>query len=400
MKKIQNGLFYTALTIELLILLIDKSALVNPLEGRLFQITFLLFAGKVFLTKYTNREWIIIFLFEILGLISYQITGRNEIIRIVTLIAACKDMDMRMVFRFIFRVTLIGCILIVVLSLGGILGTVSLTGVFRGNEVETRYCLGMGHPNSLHCMFLMLILLAVYLYGEKMKVYQSVLLFLGNIGLFFLTGSKTGTMVTAFAIMFGVIIKYCKKIRQTRLFFAGSSLILAFCTFIAWWAAKYSEILPYHEEMRRFDRLLSDRIVNLYYDSASHAGTLPTWTMWGVLENEYFFDLGWVRLFYWYGVIPGCLFVIILFLLIWQMRKKNDYQGIVMLTSLCIYTLVEAHIISVYIARDYTLFLIGTYWCGIFHADVGAEYYFWKLPKQLKQSSIRTYSEEVQNEHK
>lgn len=34
-------------------------------------------------------------------------------------------------------------------------------------------------------------------------------------------------------------------------------------------------------------------------------------------------------------------------------------MGIVVLASLFIYTLVEAHIISVYLARDYTLFLIG-----------------------------------------
>lgn len=43
MKKTGEILFYIALSIELAILIIDKSSFVNPIEGRLFQITFLFF---------------------------------------------------------------------------------------------------------------------------------------------------------------------------------------------------------------------------------------------------------------------------------------------------------------------------------------------------------------------
>lgn len=40
-------LFYAGLTIELLMVIVDKSNYINPIEGRLFQITFLLFALKL-----------------------------------------------------------------------------------------------------------------------------------------------------------------------------------------------------------------------------------------------------------------------------------------------------------------------------------------------------------------
>ena len=43
-------LFYGGLTIELLIVIVDKSNLINPFEGRLFQITFLIFLLKLLLT--------------------------------------------------------------------------------------------------------------------------------------------------------------------------------------------------------------------------------------------------------------------------------------------------------------------------------------------------------------
>lgn len=382
-RKAGNALFFIGLTIELLILLVDKSALTNPVEGRLFQLTFLIFAVKVCMTRYTVKEWVVIGLFEILGIVSYLVTGRNEIIRIVTMIAACREMEERVIFSYMFRVVLAGCLLIVSLSLAGIFGAVKITGIFRGDMEETRYCLGMGHPNSLHCMFFMLVLLFLYLYGKKIKWYAYIALFLLNFGVFFLTGSKTGMMVTAFAIAAALALAGSAGLRRGKFIYGMSAFLLMCCVAVAWFAAAFSERLPFHEGLRKFDRMLSDRIVNLYYDSASHAGTLSTWRWLGVEENEYYFDLGWVRLFYWYGILPACLFVLVLLLLIRELYRERQYMGIVLLASLFIYTLVEAHTVSVYLARDYTLFMIGVRFGAMFGADKGKKGYFFQAPAML-----------------
>ena len=381
-EKAGSGLFFIALTIELLILLVDKSAITNPIEGRLFQITFLL-ACKVCLTKYTAAEWTLIALFEMIGLISYLVTGRNEIIRIVTMIAACRDIGEKTVFSYMFRVVSAGCALIVLLSLFGVLGTVKMTAVFRADVEETRYCLGMGHPNSLHCMFFMLVLLFLYLYGSRMKKYWFGVLFLANILVFLLTGSKTGMAVTAFAVLMAAVLVSFPGLQEKKLAYGLTAALLLGCVAVAWFAAAFSREFWFHENLRRFDRLLSDRIVNLYYDSESHAGTLSTWALFGVPENEYYFDLGWVRLFYWYGILPALLFILVLFLLIWQLYRERQYMGVVVLASLFIYTLVEAHIISVYLARDYTLFLIGARFGALLHADKGKRRYFFQIPAAL-----------------
>ena len=55
-SKIAYSCFYLGVIIEVLIVLVDKSAYTNPIEGRLFQITFLLFLIKVGLTRYTRKE--------------------------------------------------------------------------------------------------------------------------------------------------------------------------------------------------------------------------------------------------------------------------------------------------------------------------------------------------------
>ena len=75
--KIAYYSFYTAVIIEVMMVIIDKSAYTNPIEGRLFQLTFLLCLIKVCLTKYSKREYVAIILFCVLGAVSYFMTERN-----------------------------------------------------------------------------------------------------------------------------------------------------------------------------------------------------------------------------------------------------------------------------------------------------------------------------------
>ena len=100
--KIGLYLLYFSVTLEIIIVIIDKSNYTNPLEGQLFRITFLLAAGKVLCTKYSLKEWAALMMCGILGLISYKITGRNEILRIIAFVAACKGTDVKKLLKYVF----------------------------------------------------------------------------------------------------------------------------------------------------------------------------------------------------------------------------------------------------------------------------------------------------------
>ena len=78
-------------------------------------------------------------------------------------------------------------------------------------------------------------------------------------------------------------------------------------------------------------------------------------------ENSYFFDLGFVRLFYWYGLIPGTAMVWLIFEIFHAVRKKRDVRTLVFFGVLILYTLFEAHLVSVYIGRDVLLFVFAAY---------------------------------------
>lgn len=387
--------FYIGLSIELLILIIDKSALVNPIEGRLFQLTFLLFFLKLICTKYSLREWICMVCFGIIGFVSYKVTGRNEILRLAVFICCMRDVDKRKVFQYIFYVTLAGCILIVALSFVGLLGDVIPEQNFRSSQDEMRYAFGMGHPNALHTMYLMLVLLFMYLYSERLKVWMYIVLFAGNLFLYLFTDSRTGMLMTTMAITMTCILGKIKKLQRMGFpYYLGMSVFLG-CIGISVLGAYYSQEIWYRENWLKLDRMLSSRFLSLFYGSTSHAGTVETWSLFSSPDSTYYFDAGWVRLFYWYGIIPGIIFSLLLIGLFFYCRRTHNYMGLVMLVTLSIYTVMEAHIVSVYIARNYLLVLLAEYFAFFHIRQQGQELaavereYFYRCYRLLPRSTKR-----------
>lgn len=387
-SRIPGFLFYLGLTIELLIVIVDKSNYINPIEGYLFRITFLLFALKLVLTKYDRKEWIGIVILEAVGLISYRITGANDIIRIVTFAAACKNIPLRQMLRYTFYVTLIGCMAIILLSVTGIYGDISLTQAYGHESAETtryvgveaaeetRYTLGMGHPNALSCMFLMLTVLCVYVYFAQMRWYIYLFLMMLNVGVYALTGSKTSMLITTAFIAGACVMTYCKFLRQKAFAYICGALVLALCIGFSVDAAasaqrvrdaQWNEFFYLNPRdnshivaLGKIDRYINGRIISLT-DSKNNDGMIQTWSAFSCENNmNYYFDMGWVKLFYRYGIIPGILYVAACLALLWQFYRRKDACGLVLFVTLAVYTVVEAHLISVYVGRNYLLMMMGT----------------------------------------
>lgn len=386
--KIGIWLLYLSVTLEILIVIIDKSNYINPIEGQLFRLTFLLAAGKVICTKYSFKEWGAILLFGFLGFLSYKATGRNEILRVVVFIAACKGTDMKKLLKYVFYMTTAGCLLLVILSVTGIYGGLALEANFGRGYTQVRYCFGLGHPNALHCMFMMLVLLGLYLYNEKAKWYVYAILFAMNYALYLLTDSNTGMLVTFCGIFGAVVIRYWKGLKERKWIYLAGIAAFLFCVGFSALAADRRVAKPNYNTYQfenpwivEVESHLNGRIRDLYYGSIHREGTMETWSLFSRSRNNYYFDMGFVRLFYWYGIVWGLLYVIFNILLIWQFYKKKDGMGLVMLTVLSVYTVVEAHLVSVYIGRNYILFLMGMYAGDMLGLASGKEKYLWAWRK-------------------
>lgn len=370
-SKIAYCVFYLGVFIEVMLVLIDKSAYTNPIEGQVFRLTFLLFLLKVCLTKYFLKEYLLAGFFLFVGAISYVITGRNEIVRVVVFLMACKEIDMLKCLKFVFWITLSGCLVIMTLASFRIFGTLSLTMDYGRGSTETRFVLGMGHPNALQCMVCVLTMLGLYLYHDKWKWYYYLLAVGINVFFFILTDSKTGFLVAVCAIFLNFLISKIRNNKLVTLFMVGNIGIYVGSIFISIISAKDAMCLwrhfmqgEYSPKIRFYvflDKVLTGRISTLV-GTTNYEGVMETWSLFSAPEKNYYFDMGWVRLFYWYGIIPASLAVVALTgFVICFARKKKLYE-LVFISMFALYTVVEAHFISVYIARNYLLFIIGMYW--------------------------------------
>lgn len=361
--------FYIGITLEIFYVLWDKSEFIVPSEGILFRISFVFFFLSLVTTKYSIREWIAVCGMCVLGVLSWKMSSRNDMLRIVVLCAACKDKEIRVVLKYTFWTTLAGCISIVLLALTGILGEVSKTEEFRENLIETRYVFGMGHPNAFHCMFFALVLLGMYLWFERLKWYALLILFLANYCLYVYTDSNTGFITTAFAICFTFIIRYGKKLRELKAIYVigivGILLMVAFSLGVAYYGYIYNYNglweEPHFWTIKAIDRFFNGRLWSAYGYPDSH---MEHFKLFSQAANVRYMDMGFYRLFYWYGYVPGILYTLGSCYLVWRAYKDKNYALFIFVIPWSIYNLWEAHAISDYIGRNYMYLMWGASWAS------------------------------------
>lgn len=92
-----------------------------------------------------------------------------------------------------------------------------------------------------------------------------------------------------------------------------------FCVGMSVWMAYYE---PYEGPFYPYDRFFTGRITSMNTLEGG-GGILRNWSLFSRPENTKYFDMGYVRLFYWYGIIPGAVYVILYAMLIWQCYKKK-----------------------------------------------------------------------------
>lgn len=364
MALISKYSFALGLFIELTIVIVEKSEYIIQYEGWWFRITFLLFGLSVITTRRDIKQWIWLGIFAAIGLVSYKSTGRNEILRWVVFVWACYGKDMKKVLKFTFWYTAIGCAVIALLSMVGVGGPISYTTIYRLEEAwgagieETRYCFGMGHPNAFHCMMLVITWVGIYCYHERIKWYGYTIIGVLHVLLYVFTVSRTGLFMSVGSLFVVVVLKYWKKIQSQKWpYVLGIIVVLSMVAFSVF-MAKYS---VNHPLLLKIDNVLSGRITNLYYNSTYHEGMLNTWYPWSAARNTEYFDLGIIRMFYWFGIIPGAIYYLVQCKLIWCGYKHKDYMLLAMVVVITIYSVFEAHFISDYMGRNYILFFCGMY---------------------------------------
>ncbi|MDE5931399.1 MAG: hypothetical protein K2H40_02810, partial [Lachnospiraceae bacterium] len=202
-----------------------------------------------------------------------------------------------------------------------------------------------------------------------------------NIGIYGLTDSKTSMLIATLLLLASFVMTYCGFFREKIISYLCGFLVFMLCIGFsvdasagalqvreAWHDFAYWGITPSDGHVRlllQADRFMNGRIKSLT-DTARKDGTIGTWSAFSSPVNmEHYFDMGWVKLFYRYGIVPGILYCIACTALLWQFYRKRDAFGLVVFTVLAVYSIMEAHLFSVYIGRNFLLMMMGSYFLPV-----------------------------------
>ncbi len=373
-KIIANRLFYLALLIELVLMIAEKSELYFDFESYVFRVTFVLTLLSVFVNDHSKKEWAIIVCTWIFTFVCYRITGRNELLRFATFMMAAKDINLGKTMKATFWVSLVGFVSIALLSVLGILGSIAVTTDYgRGDANELRYVFGFGHPNTLWGCVFALMLLWLWIYGSKARLWMYAILLAIIIGMYKITASRTAFLIGIITVVMALIIRYLPFLSNKKIIYILTVLVTpVFCVAFSIWGAcisfvpRYVFKYPHYKQIEFIDELLNNRIHNLYRANEHHAGAIETWKLFSDKISEEYFDMGWVRLFYWYGIIPAVVICILLVVFIYICYKRKDAWSALLFISLSVYTVIEATFVSVYIGRYFLLPIIGVYLGAVF----------------------------------
>ena len=370
-KNAVNILFYLALTIELVLMIVEKSELSFGYESYVFRFTFFLTLVAVLLTKRDKKEWLIVAAVTVFTAICYYLSGKNDLLRIAFFMMAARDVDLNKAMKYSFFVSLSGFTVIALLSVAGILGdVVQVADYGRGIADETRLVLGFGHPNTLFGCVYVLVLMWIWIYGEKAQLLWHVVVAVISFVFAASTRTRTGIAVLAMTLVLEVIIRLFPRLKEIKALYVLTGIVTpVFCIVSAAVCAYLAEAVytmgtkndPKWGWFWKLEAMFNNRVSNLYYGVPNQGGILRSWKLFAERNADGYFDMGWVRLFYWYGIIPTALIAVTVILLIYVCCKKRDLWTLLIILSVSVYTIIEATFVSRYIGRGFYLVIAGSY---------------------------------------
>lgn len=350
-NRIAIIIFYIAFLMEILIRCLNSAGIVIPYRGRLLQLAALLFGVKIILTHYSKKEWGIIIVAVILSIIPVFVIRETLWLQIAMMLIASKDVSREKSFKIYFCILGISMLLMVIFSACGVIDNFVQVKDFDRGGVETRYCFGFNHPNVFYSNIILLLSIGLIVFWEKMRVWEYAILMLVNIILFSFSKSRNGFIVATLLLVGSAIVKSFPAIMKKRMIYYLGYLAIGLCVLVSW-----GVLLVDHPFIGKIDSMLTGRI-NL----AKVYAPIDTWTLWPNTIDRYVIDMGFVKLMASWGIIIGLVYIFLIFLDYWYLYKKGNDICIIVLLMYTVFTVIEAHALSMYFVGN-VMFLLMIGW--------------------------------------
>lgn len=172
---------------------------------------------KIINDKFTKKEITVMAVIIIIGILDFILGKTTTFLFLAITLCGLKNVDLKKTIKIVLIVRIVTFTLMVILSIIGIIPANDIE-FYRNGEFITRHSLGYDYPNTTHLSFAIIIALFVYVFWNKIKLQHILLLEVINIGMYFLTYSRTGFIVITTLMIIVIIFKYLKKLQNIMAF--------------------------------------------------------------------------------------------------------------------------------------------------------------------------------------
>lgn len=368
-EKLRNpgiAAFYAAFILILFVDYVSATSISVIYSGRMFQLAIILLMGKVLITKYSKREWIILALLIIVGVLSFYYVHNYFACLLFLLIFASKDIPFKKTVA-VYLIFVGTCILITACAAClGIYGELSITKDFRAmGVVETRYCFGFKHPNACHIIVLQFILVLLWYFWEKVKWFHILAAILMNGILFIFTDSRTNVVLGTGVLGVMLLGKLWTKLQKAKWVYGfgiitlASSLMLSLLTVIQ---GTESALLAF------VDKIWSGRIywghiwanfyINYGDDKVLGYTARERVPLFSRRDGQMTIDMGFIKLYYNYGIIIFAIVISFMLIKLYRNARKKDLAELMLIMIGIVWMLGEAFSFGEFITRNILFILM------------------------------------------
>lgn len=314
------------------------------------------FLGKLCVTKHTVKQWLIMGLFVLLGVLIYFNSGELAALTAVLVIIGMKDVPLRRLFRVCLLIWSCTFALSMILGIFHIRDGVVVVHQKLGLGPIIRWSMGYTHPNVLHVSYFVLASLILYVCEFHGKALWKACgaLFAGNVLVFLFSISYTGVLIVTGYL---VLILYLDA--RKRLTPAENGLfqcVLPFCVL-------FPLVGPFITSGKVFDffnKLLSTRfnLVKMYF-------TEFTPTLFGTAARfetnaHLTLDSSFAYLLMYYGIVAFGLFLLGYFLIIRYFVRNKMNKELAMMLAIVTAAITEQFLFNLSF-KNLSFFFLGWY---------------------------------------
>lgn len=172
------------------------------------------FVGKMLLTRYSFREWVVMLCLVGLGLVIWNRSGEQAALFAFLVIIGMKNVPVKRLMRVCFAVWSAAFFFSAIFGILHLHDGVVVVHQKLGLGPVIRWSWGLTHPNVLHVSYLIWVMLFIYICDLRGKHLwkASAVLFLGNLFVFLYSISYTGILIVTGYLILNIYLDARKKL--------------------------------------------------------------------------------------------------------------------------------------------------------------------------------------------